>query len=499
MLLNIGEDWQKTLSDLMSTLTTTREEEKSSAVRFLLWCAIFAVRFAKMVVITGTNFVIGMNFRVIPNTITGFNEMLVHTSPNTLRCFNKTGLLIFFVDFYMMWFLLWKVRNVPTLSYVYAIIKTITIAVPLLYLSPLDRLPYWGLAAVVVLFEVVVVIIAILSWTYGIDWENAPNTIYRNWGKHYKYRRPTTNRKLLAELCCYLYPITKILILCGYFCYDPELAEARLKEPHLPTRGGVTSDFSYINALIEQDSVVNLRYGVLFLLALSSLSAYSIILAGWSSNSKYAFIGALRSAAQMISYEVAISLVILPIVILSGSLNLTMITHMQSVTTWFLLPLLPISILFLIAMLAETNRTPFDLPEAEAELVAGYNVDYSSLPFAMFFLAEYCNMILMATVFCKLFIGAVICQALEAFAAVDLALKAAVIWFFFVVVRAAFPRYRYDQLMDIGWKVFLPIAGGFLVFDFGVLLLFDALPVTGELPGSSTATCAVAGFPMPPI
>jgi NADH-quinone oxidoreductase subunit H len=101
-------------------------------------------------------------------------------------------------------------------------------------------------------------------------------------------------------------------------------------------------------------------------------------------------------------------------------------------------------------MLAETNRTPFDLPEAEAELVAGYNVDYSSLPFAMFFLAEYCNMILMATVFCKLFIGAVICQALEAFAAVDLALKAAVIWFFFVVVRAAFPRYRYDQLMDIG-------------------------------------------------
>lgn len=164
-------------------------------------------------------------------------------------------------------------------------------------------------------------------------------------------------------------------------------------------------DLDYLTSLLEQDSVANLRYGVLFLLALSSLGVYSIILAGWSSNSKYAFIGALRSAAQMISYEVAISLIILPVVLLAGSLNLTMITHIQNITTWFLWPLLPISLLFLIAMLAETNRTPFDLPEAEAELVAGYNVDYSSLPFAMFFLGEYCNMILISTLYCILFLG----------------------------------------------------------------------------------------------
>lgn len=188
----------------------------------------------------------------------------------------------------------------------------------------------------------------------------------------------------------------------------------------------LTPTLGYVNSLLEQDSAANLRYGVLFILALSSLGVYSIILAGWSSNSKYAFIGALRSAAQMISYEVAISLIILPIIILSGSLNLTVMTHMQSITSWFVWPLLPVSVLFLVAMLAETNRTPFDLPEAEAELVAGYNVDYSSLPFAMFFLGEYCNMILISVLYCILFLGGGF-NYFDMFSALTLALKASVI------------------------------------------------------------------------
>jgi NADH:ubiquinone oxidoreductase subunit H len=239
--------------------------------------------------------------------------------------------------------------------------------------------------------------------------------------------------------------------------------------------------YDYLIALIEQDTVSSLRYGVLFLLALSSLGVYSIILAGWSSNSKYAFIGALRSAAQMISYEVAISLIILPIVIFCGSLDLSMITYVQQITSWLCWPLFPIALLFLIAMLAETNRTPFDLPEAEAELVAGYNVDYSSLPFALFFLGEYCNMILISTLFCLLFLSGGL-NSLGIPSALMLSAKAAVTWIFFVLVRATLPRYRYDQLMDIGWKVFLPVSGSFLLFVFGILVAFDALPVTNELP-----------------
>jgi NADH-quinone oxidoreductase subunit H len=162
---------------------------------------------------------------------------------------------------------------------------------------------------------------------------------------------------------------------------------------------------TFFDAFVEQDGVANLKYGVLFTLAIGSLSVYSIVLAGWSSNSKYAFIGALRSSAQMISYEVVLSLIILPSVLLAGSLNLAMIVHVQSVAIYFLFPALPAAALFIIVMLAETNRTPFDLPEAEAELVAGYNVDYSALPFAMFFLGEYCNMILISTLFCILFAG----------------------------------------------------------------------------------------------
>jgi len=245
--------------------------------------------------------------------------------------------------------------------------------------------------------------------------------------------------------------------------------------------GSFVNDYDFVVALIEQDSFASLRYGMLFLLALSSLGVYSIILAGWSSNSKYAFIGALRSAAQMISYEVAISLIILPVVVFCGSLDLSMITYVQHITGWLCWPLLPITLLFLIAMLAETNRTPFDLPEAEAELVAGYNVDYSSLPFAMFFLGEYCNMILISTLFCILFLAGGL-NSLHIASSIVLSAKAAVAWVFFVLVRATLPRYRYDQLMDIGWKVFLPTAGSFLPLVFGILVVFHALPVSNELP-----------------
>jgi NADH-quinone oxidoreductase subunit H len=295
-----------------------------------------------------------------------------------------------------------------------------------------------------------------------------------------------TLRRTLTPLPCLLLSDTAHKALS----IDTNLLSDTLRRPHprpVPeydsAATGFTFSYDYLVALTEQDTVANLRYGLLFLLALSSLGVYSIILAGWSSNSKYAFIGALRSAAQMISYEVAISLIILPVVVFCGSLNLTMITHVQQVTGWLVWPLLPVALLFLVAMLAETNRTPFDLPEAEAELVAGYNVDYSSLPFAMFFLGEYCNMILISTLYCLLFLSGGL-NSLGLSAAFVLALKASVIWVFFVLVRATLPRYRYDQLMDIGWKVFLPVAGAFFLFVFGILVFFDSLPVANELPPS---------------
>jgi len=251
-------------------------------------------------------------------------------------------------------------------------------------------------------------------------------------------------------------------------------------EPEIRT-GFTGFNFEQFAPLMELDSISNLRYGLLFILALSSLTVYSIILAGWSSNSKYAFLGALRSAAQMISYEVSISLALLPVILLSGSLNLTAIVYGQIGTVWYLFPLLPIALVFLVSMLAETNRTPFDLPEAEAELVAGYNVDYSSLPFAMFFLGEYSNMILISVLFCLLFLGGwdgAITALQEPYV---LTLKAAFVWVFFVIVRATLPRYRYDQLMDIGWKAFLPFAGSFLVFVIGLVVFLDVAPVVEEV------------------
>ena len=219
----------------------------------------------------------------------------------------------------------------------------------------------------------------------------------------------------------------------------------------------------------ENFVVANLNIGVLYLLATSSLGVYGIIIAGWASNSKYAFLGAIRSSAQMISYEVSIGLIIISVVLMAGSLNLSEIVLAQK-NGWYVVSMFPMFVLFFVSALAETNRHPFDLPEAEAELVAGYNVEYSSMAFAMFFLGEYANMILISSVASILFLGGWLpicnhpfCLAIPGF--VWLMLKVIFLLFCFIWVRATLPRYRYDQLMRLGWKVFLPIS---LVWVVGV-------------------------------
>jgi NADH-quinone oxidoreductase subunit H len=203
-------------------------------------------------------------------------------------------------------------------------------------------------------------------------------------------------------------------------------------------------------------------------------------MAGWSSNSKYPFLGSLRSAAQMISYEVSIGFIIVNICVCVGSFNLTQIVLAQE-KVWFLIPLFPMFILFYISMLAETNRHPFDLPEAEAELVSGYNVEYSAMTFALFFLGEYANMLLMSTFSSLLFLGG----WLPLFDILPLNILPGSFWLsikiifgvlFFILTRAALPRYRYDQLMHIGWKSFLPLSLGYLIFTVGVLTSFNWLP-----------------------
>lgn len=224
----------------------------------------------------------------------------------------------------------------------------------------------------------------------------------------------------------------------------------------------------------------DINLGVLYILAVSSLNVYGIIMAGWSSNSKYAFLGSLRGAAQMISYEISIGLIVASVLLCSGSLNLTKIVLSQS-TVWYIFPLLPLGVMFFISILAETNRIPFDLPEAEAELVAGYNVEYSAMGFAYFFLGEYSSIILMSSFFVTLFLGG----WLPLFPFKYLYYIPPIIWFAFKVnavlfifiwVRAAYPRFRYDQLMRLGWKVFLPLSFGFFIFYSGILLGFDILP-----------------------
>jgi NADH-quinone oxidoreductase subunit H len=223
--------------------------------------------------------------------------------------------------------------------------------------------------------------------------------------------------------------------------------------------------------------IADINVGVLYLFAVSSLGVYGIIMAGWASNSKYAFLGAIRSSAQMVSYEVSIGFVIVTVLLLVGSLNLSDIVLAQT-DGWFIAsPLFPMFIIFFISALAETNRHPFDLPEAEAELVAGYNVEYSSMTFALFFLGEYANMILMSGMTTILFLGGWLApHAALAFipGGIWFALKVSACLFVFIWVRATLPRYRYDQLMRLGWKVFLP-------FSLVWVVLISALVVYGVL------------------
>ncbi len=230
--------------------------------------------------------------------------------------------------------------------------------------------------------------------------------------------------------------------------------------------------------------LADINVGILYLFAISSLGVYGVIMSGWASNSKYPFLGALRSAAQMVSYEVSIGFVLITVLLAAGSLNLSDIVEAQAggFWRWYWLPLFPMFVIFFVSALAETNRAPFDLPEAEAELVSGYNVEYSGMPFALFFLGEYANMILMSGMTSILFLGGwhppIEIEPLTWIPGpIWFALKIAFVLFFFLWVRATFPRYRYDQLMRLGWKVFLPISLGAVVVVAGVLM------VTGWVPG----------------
>ena len=224
----------------------------------------------------------------------------------------------------------------------------------------------------------------------------------------------------------------------------------------------------------------NINVGIMYIFAISSLGVYGIVMAGWASNSRYAFLGALRSAAQMVSYEVSMGFIIITVLLCVGSLNMSEIVRAQE-KVWFVIPLLPMAVIFFVSALAETNRHPFDLPEAEAELVAGYQVEYSSMTFALFFLGEYANMILMSGLTAILFLGG----WLPPFdfapftwipGPIWFALKIALLLFVFVWIRATFPRYRYDQLMRLGWKVFLPLSLFWVALTSGVLVAFDMLP-----------------------
>ena len=226
--------------------------------------------------------------------------------------------------------------------------------------------------------------------------------------------------------------------------------------------------------------LADIHVGLLYVFAISSLGVYGIITAGWSSNSKYGFLGALRSAAQMVSYEVSIGLILITVLLCVGSLNLTDVVLAQQ-TIWFCVPLFPLLILFFISCLAETNRAPFDLPEAEAELVAGYNVEYSAMGFTLFFLGEYANILVMSILCALFFLGGwlppfdfVLFHWIPGF--FWLGLKLNFFLFLFIWVRAAFPRYRYDQLMRLGWKVFLPLSLAWVVLVSGILVSFDWLP-----------------------
>ena len=222
-------------------------------------------------------------------------------------------------------------------------------------------------------------------------------------------------------------------------------------------------------------TLAELNLGILYLLGISSIGIYGIIVSGWSSNSKYAFLGALRSTAQMVSYEVSLGFIILTIAISCESFNINEIIDFQK-DIWFAIPFFPLFLIFFISGLAETNRHPFDLPEAEAELVSGYNVEYSAMTFALFSLAEYSNMLIMSSLNVILFLGGWLSPVFFlSFIPGSLwfGIKICIFVVLYVVMRAILPRYRYDQLMYLGWKVFLPVSIGYLVFTFGLIYGLD--------------------------
>ncbi len=230
----------------------------------------------------------------------------------------------------------------------------------------------------------------------------------------------------------------------------------------------------------EDFVLADINVGILYLFAVSSLGVYGIIMGGWASNSKYPFLGAIRSAAQMVSYEVSIGIIIINVLLCVGSLNLSDIVKAQE-SIWYIIPLFPMFVIFFISALAETNRPPFDLPEAEAELVAGYQTEYSGMMYAMFWLGEYANILLMCALGSILFLGGWL-SPINIFpfnvipSPMWLILKILLLFILFALVKAIVPRYRYDQLMRLGWKVFLPLSLTWVVLTAGYLMYFDLLP-----------------------
>ncbi|MDA9860942.1 NADH-quinone oxidoreductase subunit NuoH [Candidatus Pelagibacter sp.] len=227
--------------------------------------------------------------------------------------------------------------------------------------------------------------------------------------------------------------------------------------------------------------LADINVGILYLFAVSSLGVYGIIMGGWASNSKYPFLGAIRSAAQMVSYEVSIGVIIINVLLCVGSLNLNDIVMAQE-NLWFVIPLFPMFVIFFISALAETNRPPFDLPEAEAELVAGYQTEYSGMMYAMFWLGEYANILLMCAMGSVLFLGGWL-SPIDLFpfnvipGAIWLILKILLLFILFALVKAIVPRYRYDQLMRLGWKIFLPLSLTWVVLTASFLFYFNLLPI----------------------
>ena len=230
----------------------------------------------------------------------------------------------------------------------------------------------------------------------------------------------------------------------------------------------------------EDQVLANINVGILYIFAVSSLGVYGIIMGGWASNSKYPFLGSIRSAAQMVSYEVSIGIIIINVLLCVGSLNLSDIVLAQQ-NIWFIIPLFPMFVIFFISALAETNRPPFDLPEAEAELVAGYQTEYSGMMYAMFWLGEYANILLMCALGSILFLGGWL-SPIELYpfnlipGAIWLILKILLLFILFALVKAVVPRYRYDQLMRLGWKIFLPFSLTYVVLTASYLFYFNLLP-----------------------